>query len=303
MDRLLNVFITVAESESLTRAAEKLFITQSAVSQNIKILEEKYKTPLLARTNKKIKLTKSGEILYFHARQILNQYALVDRLINEFQEGISGPLIIGSGFTFGEYMLPEIISKFITQHPKIDPKITIKNSIRITNQVKHKDLDIGIIEREIIDDALHTVPFAEDEMVVIAPADFPYQNGDEIEVECLADLTWIIRESGSGSRQATDHMYNVTKLSPKRFFEFGSTQVIKETVQKGIGISYTSKISVNKELEEGTIKALTIKDYKDTRKFYYIINKFQPTTKTLDIFIDMITNWMPNEKRDSPLAR
>ncbi|WP_391206682.1 LysR substrate-binding domain-containing protein [Psychrobacillus sp. L4] len=290
MDRLLNVFITVVENENLTRAAEKLFITQSAVSQNIKILEDKFNTQLLYRSNKSIKLTKSGEILYSHARQILNQYGLAGRLINELHDGISGPLNIGSGFTFGEYLLPGIISKFITNHPKINPKITIKNSIRIANQVKHKDLDIGIIEREIKDDTLITVPFAEDDMVVVVPADFPKDNGDEIRIDDLSDKTWIIRESGSGSRQATDNMYDITKLNPKRILEFGSTHLIKETVKNGIGISFTSKISVKNELEEGSIKALTIQDYKDTRMFYYITNKFNPSTKALEIFINTLTN-------------
>lgn len=288
MDRLLHVFITVAEQKNLTRAAEKLFITQSAVSQNIKLLEEHFNSKLLDRTNKRIQLTKSGEILYLHAKQIMKQYSLAGRMIDELKEGVSGPLTIGSGFTFGEYLLPTIISAFILQHPKINPKITIKNSIRIANQVKQKQLDIGIIEREMFDDELLTVPFAEDDMVVIVPKDFPLDNGSEITVSELADLTWIIRESGSGTRQVTDTMFARTQLAPKKLLEFGSTQVIKETVKKGIGISFMSKVSVKDEIDRGVMKALTIDTYKDSRTFYYVTNKSQHATKALELFIQQI---------------
>lgn len=173
MDRLLMVFLTVVEKGNLTRAAEKLFITQSAVSQNIKILEDRFNTKLLDRTNKSIKMTKAGEVLHIHAQQILNQYALTARTIDELQDGITGSLNIGSGFTFGEYFLPDVISTFIKEYPKIQPKITIKNSIRIANQVKQNELDIGIIEREIFYDELLTVPFAQDDMVIIVPSHFP----------------------------------------------------------------------------------------------------------------------------------
>ncbi|MFI8577838.1 LysR substrate-binding domain-containing protein [Rossellomorea aquimaris] len=286
MDRLLNIFITVVEEKNLTRAGEKLFITQSAISQNLKILEGRYNAQLLNRTNKQISLTKAGEILYFHARQIINQYTLTERLICELQEGISGPLNIGSGFTFGEYLLPDLISKFIAKHPKIRPKITIKNSIRIANQVKENDLDIGIIEREVTDDILQTTPFAEDDMVVIVPTNFI--NNDEADIRYLSDKTWIIRENGSGTRQVTDNMFNNTGINPKNILEFGSTQIIKEAVRKGLGVSYISKLAVQSELKKGTIKSLTLENYKDTRKFYYVINKSQPSTKILELFIDTI---------------
>ncbi|PIC64146.1 LysR family transcriptional regulator [Sporosarcina sp. P13] len=295
MDRLLLVFLTVIEKGNLTRAAEKLFITQSAVSQNIKLLEEQFNAQLLDRTNKRIKLTKAGEILYLHAKQIMNQYALAGRMIDELKEGITGSLTIGSGFTFGEYFLPDVISTFIKDHPNINPKITIKNSIRIANQVKQKDLDIGIIEREIFYDELLTVPFSQDDMVVIVPADFPKNNGDVIPLSELAEQTWIIRENGSGTRQVTDTMFARTKLAPKRVLEFGSTQVIKGTVKNGIGISYTSKVAVKEELEKGVIKALTIEGYKDARTFYYVTNKSQPSSKALELFIETL--------EDSELAK
>ncbi|MCA0174559.1 LysR family transcriptional regulator [Bacillus sp. RAR_GA_16] len=286
MDRLLNIFITVVEEKNLTRAGDKCFITQSAISQNLKLLEKKYNAQLLNRTNKQISLTKAGEILYVHARQIINQYTLAERLIYELQEGISGPLNIGSGFTFGEYLLPDLISKFITKHPKIRPKITIKNSIRIANQVKENNLDIGIIEREVTDDLIQATPFAEDDMVIIVPTNFI--NNDKDNISYLSDKTWIIRENGSGTRQVTDNMFNNTGINPTNILEFGSTQIIKEAVRKGLGVSYISKVAVQNELKKGMIKSLSLDNYKDTRKFYYVINKSQPSTKILEMFINTI---------------
>lgn len=290
MDRLLSVFLTVVDKKNLTLAAEKLYITQSAVSQNLKMLENKFGATLLERTNKRVKLTKAGEILYFHAQQILNQYSIAGRLIDELQEGISGPLYIGSGFTFGEYRLPGIISQFITKYPKIQPYITIKNSNRIANQVKQNDLDIGIIEREITDENILTVPFAEEEMVVIVPTHFLMQDDKMISANELNDKTWIVREEGSGTRRVTDNMFANMGVNPENILIFGSTQVIKEAVKNGVGISYISKLAVQKELREGTLKSLAIKDYTDTRKFFYVINELQPSTKILSMFIDALNS-------------
>jgi len=288
MDRLLKVFITVVEQKNLTRAAEILYITQSAVSQNIKLLEEQYNTTLINRKNKNMTLTKAGEILYNQGKIITDQYSLTERMIEDLQEGVSGPLNIGSGFTYGEYLLPKIMSTFIKSYPDIIPKITIKNSARIAKQVKQRDLDIGIIEKEIYDSQLITIPFAKDNMVVIVPADFPKKNGEQISLDELEDKTWIIRERGSGTRVVGDNMFIRTKLSPTKVLEFGSTQLIKEIVKNGIGISYISEVSVKEEIKHGTIKALTIKEYKDSRTFYYVTNRSQTSTKALRTLINTI---------------
>lgn len=288
MDRLLKVFITVVEQKNLTRAAEILYITQSAVSQNIKLLEEQFNTTLINRTNKSMTLTKAGDILYNQAKIIIDQYSLTERMIEDLQKGVSGPLNIGSGFTYGEYLLPKVISTFIKEYPDIIPKITIKNSARIAKQVKQRDLDIGIIEKEIYDSQLVTIPFAKDKMVIIVPADFPKKNGEQISLNELEDKTWIIRESGSGTRVVGDNMFTRTKLAPKNVLEFGSTQLIKEIVKNGIGISYISEVSVKDEIKQGTIKALTIKEYQDSRTFYYVTNKSHASTKALRTLIDTI---------------
>lgn len=288
VDRLLKVFITVVEQKNLTRAAEILYITQSAVSQNIKILEGQFNTTLINRNNKNMTLTKAGDILYSQAKKISDQYSLTERMIEDLQEGVSGPLNIGSGFTYGEYLLPKVISTFIKKYPDIIPKITIKNSARIVNQVKQRELDIGIIEKEIYDSQLVTIPFAKDDMVIIVPVTFPKENGDQISLSELTNKTWIIREIGSGTRVVGDNMFTRTKLAPKNVLEFGSTQLIKEIVKNGIGISYVSAVSVKDEIKQGTIKALTIKEYQDSRTFYYVTNKSQASTKALRTLINTI---------------
>lgn len=288
MDHVFKVFVTVVEKKSLSRAAEKLFITQSAVSQNIKMLEKKYHCKLLERTNKYVRVTKAGGILYDHARRVLNELTLIERLIEDLKESPSGALLIGSGFTYGEYILPDLISMFITQYPDINPKITIKNSVRIAKQVEQKDLDIGIVERNITINNGVTVPFAEDEMVVIVPYDFPYGHKEEVHIKELDEMRWIIRETGSGTREVTDYMFNYFGITPMDNLEFGSTQLIKEAVINGMGISYISRSTVQKELELGSLKEVKIQGYQDTRKFYYITNSSQSHTKATDLFINFL---------------
>ena len=187
MDQNLLTFVTVIEKESFTKAAEELFISQSAVSLQIKSLEKKYRVKLFDRTNKYIRLTKAGEILYVHAKEIMKQYNKAERLIDDLFFKASGPLYIGSSYTFGEYVLPEMIAQFKDIYPDIIPNISIRNSKRIAEQVLQQEIDIGILEGKVEHTDLAVQSFAQDEMAVIVPATHRLADQDEVEFSELMD--------------------------------------------------------------------------------------------------------------------
>lgn len=292
VDHLLEVFVTVVDKKNFSRAAETLHKTQSAISLDIKALEKRYGQKLLERTNKYVRLTKAGEILYYHAQQILNHFALVQHLIDDLNHSASGHLSIGSGYTFGEYLLPWIIFKFKTLYPNITPKITIKNSGRISRQVLRQELDLGIIEGEFHHPHLVTRPLAKDEMVLIVSSRHSWFGQHEIDIEQLAKETLILRESGSGTRNVIDRLFLQIGFTPALVMEFGSSQLIKEAVEAGLGISLISKWAIRKEVTLNSLWPLRIRRFPVQRDFSLVMHSSRFNTKVTDLFVDYLSQQM-----------
>ncbi len=294
MDALLVTFITVVERNNFTKASEELHLTQSAVSREIQVLEKKYGVKLFDRTNKYVRLTKAGEILYHHAKDILIQYDRVEKLIHDLAHSAQGVLEIGSGYTFGEYLLPRVIQEFKLLYPSIIPKITIKNSHRIASQVLRRELDIGIVEGKLEMQGLVAIPFARDEMVVIVSPAHRLAGRAVVEIGELGSETWILRERGSGTREVTNRVFSDVGLSPTSIMEFGSSQVIKESVEAGLGISILSEWTIRKEVKYGILSALKVRDVPISRDVCYVLPVTQFRTRATDLFVECIPDLVKN---------
>lgn len=290
MDLSLLVFLTVAEKQNFTRAAEALHMTQPAVSQHIQALESAVGTKLLDRSNKYVRLNKAGEIVYLHGKEIEGSYTRMKKLVDDLMHTASGNLSIGASYTFGEYVLPHTIAYLQSHYPLIRPTITIGNTKDIAALVATRQLDLGIVEGELEQDKqkLHIEPFAKDRMYVIAASYHPYGSKEDIDPESLLTETWIIREEGSGTREATDRMFAEYGLIPHDQMEFGSTQIIKESVEAGLGISLLSHWAVRKEIKLGTLNRLTISGQPVERDFSLLTLENQLHTKAAELFIDIL---------------
>ncbi|MFS1511695.1 LysR family transcriptional regulator [Chengkuizengella sp. SCS-71B] len=288
MDHHLLVFTTVVEKENFSRAAEELHMTQPAVSQYIQALEQQVGTRLLERSNKFVRLNMAGEIVYHHAKEILGHYTRMQYLIDDLMNKASGDLFIGASYSFGEYVLPQMISNMIEDYPLIKPSITIRNSKRIVNLVIKNELEIGIVEGEFNHQSLNIEPFAEDLMYVAVSANHPFVSQKNITREELESETWIIREEGSGTREAADKMFKTFQLNPQNKMEFGSTQIIKESVESGIGISLLSKWTIQRELSSGTLHVIEYEGLPVTRKFSIVTKTVPFQTKAMEIFLKIL---------------
>ncbi|WDL97724.1 LysR family transcriptional regulator [Alicyclobacillus sp. ALC3] len=291
MDRYMRTFVSVAENQSFTRAADLLHLTQSAVSREIETLEREYGAKLLDRTNKFVRLTRAGEILYFHAKTIVSEYERARTLIHDLTHEPVGRLSIGSSYSFGEYMLPHIIAEFKHRYPLVTPKITIMNSKRIRMQVVQRQADLGIIEGTVHEKDMEVRPFATDELVLIVPPDHRFSGVDEIEIGEFESDTWILREPGSGTRDSTDQTFLALGFTPASVMEFGSTQIIKESVRAGLGVAVVSKFAIQTDLRFGLLRALRIKGHPIHRDFFCATNASHFRTKALDLFIDYLCQW------------
>ncbi|CAM3149678.1 LysR family transcriptional regulator [Filibacter tadaridae] len=288
MDQHLQVFIAVAERKNFSRAAEELHMTQPAVSQYIQTLERDIGTRLLERSNKYVRLNQAGEIVYYHAKEIVGLHEKMKLLVDDLTNTASGSLSIGASYTFGEYILPHIIAKMHEKYPLIHPAITIGNSKEIEELVASHQLDVGIIENECRNKKLSSESFAEDAMFVVMSKNHPFsQVRKEIGWRELEEETWIIRENGSGTRGATDALFRLFDCKPKKLMEFGSTQLIKESVEAGLGISLLSQWALRKEFSIGNLQKIQVKGTPFTRQFT-IVTQTPFQTKAVQVFLELV---------------
>ena len=288
MEQELLVFISVVDHKNFSRAAEELHMTQPAISRYIKSLEKKLNTRLLDRNNKMVQLTKSGEIAYYHAKEILGLHEQMQQLIDDLHNTASGKLKIGASYTFGEYILPHVIATLREQYPLITPSITIGNTREIVELVQNRQLDIGIVEGEMTDEhLLHMEKFAPDDMVIVTSSDTEELNTHDQ----LEEASWIVREEGSGTREATEKMFKAFGLSPVRKMEFGSNQIIKEAVEAGLGITFLSTWAIRKELALGTVQVLNIEGVSVKRSFTFVTQKTQYQAKSISVFVSLLRDF------------
>ncbi|MNK21812.1 HTH-type transcriptional regulator CysL [compost metagenome] len=290
MDQALLVFITAVERGNFTRTAEELHMTQPAVSQYIQSLERSMGTRLLDRTNKYVKLTKAGQIVYEYALQMKGLYFKMHSLVDDLMHNAGGELSIGASYTYGEYILPHVIARMRSEYPLIKPRISIGNTKEIAEAVLNHRLDIGIIEGELSHEKLTVQPFAEDLMYIIVPGDHRLCKQSKISARDIEHEPWILREPGSGTREAADKMFSSLGFHPQEMVEFGSTQIIKESVEAGLGVTLLSEWVVRKELSLGSLAMLRLPETPVCRHFSWVMLHTEFKTKAVEVFMDLLQN-------------
>ncbi|OWA36963.1 LysR family transcriptional regulator [Saccharibacillus sp. O16] len=300
MDQQLRVFAMVVEKGHFSRAAAALYMSQPAVSQHIRSLEKTMGTQLLERTNKQVRMTRAGEIVYAHAKEILTAYSRMQKLVEDLSRQASGPLTIGASYTFGEYVLPRVVAALKQQYPDIAPSVTIGNTSSIVDKLRTGELDVGIVEghpREMQE--LNAEELAEDRMVLVAAPDhtlakWAAQDPHDLEPssvltvpEALSAHAWVLRESGSGTREAADDALARLGVVPREILVFSSTQAVKEAVIAGLGISLLSQWAIRRELNSGELQALDVPRLPHTRQFS-LVTASTFRTRAMNVFLELL---------------
>lgn len=260
-DRRLQVFYAVAKQSSFTRAADALFMTQPAVTFQIKQLEEHLNTRLFERGHGKISLTPAGELVLEYAERILALSAELDTRVREMTDRLSGPLLIGASMTIAEFLLPRILGAFKAAYPNVHAKLVVANSETIESGVAAHSLDVGLIEAPSDNPGLVVEQCCEDELQVVVAASHPLSQHTSIAPTALVGLAYISREAGSGTREFTDLYFERASIkisSLAMAMELGSPEAIKGVVETGVGYAILSRAAVQKELQLGTLCAIPL---------------------------------------------
>ena len=260
-DRRLQVFYTVAKQLSFTKAAELLFMTQPAVTFQVKQLEEHFNTRLFERSHGKISLTPAGRLALDYAERILNLTAEMEARIAELTGQMSGPLLIGASTTIAEYMLPRLLGEFKQKHPETQARLTVANSETIERKVADHTLDIGLIEAPSHHPNLITQVCCEDELVMICAPYSDLAKQSSVTPEQVASHPYISREAGSGTRECIDEYFRSNGVNLDELnlvMELGSREAIKGAVAAGLGVAIVSSTTVAKEVRLGELVAIPL---------------------------------------------
>ena len=260
-DRRLQVFHAVARYLSFTKAAESLFMTQPAVTFQIKQLEEQFNTRLFERGHGKITLTPAGEIVFEYAEKILNLSSEMETRIGEMTGKMCGPLMVGASTTIAEFMLPRILGEFNSLYPQVRTRLTVANSESIENRIAEHTLDVGLVEVQTKNPNLLSEVCCDDELQVICTPDYPLNGMRSVTPKLLLEYEFISREPGSGTREVSDTYFREAGVSPERLktlMELGSLEALKGVVGTGLGFAIVSRASVGKELQLGGLVAIPL---------------------------------------------
>ncbi|HUJ86423.1 MAG TPA: LysR family transcriptional regulator [Burkholderiales bacterium] len=260
-DRRLQVFHAVAKHLSFTKAAEALFMTQPAVTFQIKQLEEHFNTRLFERGHGRIALTPAGDIVLDYAERILGLSTELDTRLKEMTGQIAGLLLVGASTTIAEFMLPQVLGDFKSRHPNVVPRLFVANSGAVENRVAEHTLDIGFIEAPSHLAAVATDVCCEDELVVVCSSSHPLAQHKSVTPKQLLDYPYISRESGSGTREVADAYFQKAGVRPESLnvvMELGSPEALKGLVATGLGFTIMSRATVHKETRLGELVSLPL---------------------------------------------
>lgn len=252
----LKAFYFAANCGSISRAAEKLFISQPAVSMQIKGLEDQYGIRLFIRRKKRLELTESGKKLYQVAEKIFPMVREAEELLLQESEIVTHVLKIGSTKTLVRYFLEQYISRFREAFPKIQIQIDEGSSANMVRSVLDNRNDLAIVGRVPYDTRLKAIPFIQDELVLLAAPGHPLCGKKVISIEDLRGENFILREEGSGVRRIIEKMFKACGIVPSAFIETGNVDFIKELVKMGKGITLLARMGVDPDLRKGDLEAL-----------------------------------------------
>lgn len=260
-DRRLQVFHAVARHGSFTRAAETLFMTQPAVTFQVKQLEEQFNTRLLDRGHGKVSLTPAGEIVFAYADRILGLSDEMETRINELTDELTGVLVVGASPTIAAYWLPQVLSTFKHKYPRVVPRVFVGNSESIQNRVAAHDIDVGLVERDTTESDLECTLAYRDELLAVVPPGHPLSGAKSLSAEQLQSVPFVDRDPGAAIRALAEEFFRAGGVPPdtlERTAELGSLAVIKQLVREGMGFAIISRASLSRDLRDGTLVAISL---------------------------------------------
>jgi DNA-binding transcriptional LysR family regulator len=285
--RALQAFCAVVERKSFSQAAERLGVTQPAVSLQVRSLEERLGHKLIDRSGRRVEPTEAGERLYRNAQRLLAAEAQLLAELDEEDGELTGRLAIGASTGPGAHLVPLLLCEFARQHPGLQVALTIADTQAVIEQVADRALELGVVGALRRHRSLDFEPLARDEIVLAVPAGHDFA-GRDVSLDELRGETLLSMQEGAGVRQVIDDELRRAGLKVRDLesrLELGLQESVKSGVAAGYGVAFISRTAVEAELAAGTLETARVAGVEPARQLYVVRPRGRTLTRAADAFL------------------
>jgi DNA-binding transcriptional LysR family regulator len=290
-------FYEVARRGSFTRASRDLLVAQSALSVQIKALENSLGTPLFDRRRSGVELTEAGQRAYSAAERIFSD---VDQLIADLSQTgrqVSGAVSVGTVNSIGIYQLPDVLSEFRKKYPDVHVRVDFRESEGVMDQLFQGRCDIAIVPWQRPYSELNAVPLARHKMFLVAPADHPLAAKEQVSLHDLEKYSFVGYHEGMHTRSMIDALFKRMSISIEYAIESSNSATIKQMVLAGMGIAFLPEIAVAAELRRGQLARLDVPPLVMHQDVTLYTRKNRTLTRTASEFVQFLTDYFDSKKR------
>lgn len=285
----LKIFSDLVESQSFSRAAKLNGVTQSAVSQQLRAMEKHFNVLIVDRSQKQFRLTREGSKLYESSKEILHRYDKLTSELQEMKKVISGTIHISTIYSIGLHELPPFITSFLKEFPSVNVRVEYRRSNLVYEDILHNSVDLGLVAYPNKVRQVETIPFLEDQLVVITNPQHPFAKRTSIKISELKDEKFIGFDQDIPTRKATDLMFKDEKIELEPVMEFDNIETVKRAVEINAGVSIVPSITVKQEVQQNLLCMIPIEGCNVTRPLAIIHRKGRVLTPAMKKFIANLT--------------
>ena len=285
--RQLKVFEAVARRLNYTRAAEELFLTQPAVSMQVKLLEDQLGLALFEQLGKRIHLTEAGREVHAYTRTITQQLDELESVLNRMK-GLSGGKLRISVATTANYFIPTLLGTFSRRYPDVTVSLDVTNRETLLRQLAENTVDLIIMGQPPAGFDVEAEAFMENPLVIVAPPVHALAKQKKIPLKRLQDEVFLLREPGSGTRIAMERFFAERRMHLKTGMEVGSNEAIKQSVQAGLGLGLLSRATIEQELALKRLVELDVAEFPIMRHWYVVHRRGKRLSAAAEVFRDFM---------------
>ncbi len=282
----LETFLEVARHASFSRAAEKRFRTQPAISSQIRALEEEVGAKLFDRSGGKVSLTAPGKAFVKYAEQALEQKRAALATIAEMERIPRGEIVVAANEATCLHVLPEVFAEFKKQYPKVAVSILRAEHARIMESVIDNTADFGVVSMPVTDARLTVVPIHRDELLVIAPPGHPLARMKQAAIADVAKFPLLVPKVGR-TRDLIEKLFDERRLTMNVSMELDSSELLKRFVAADVGVGFIARSSVQDDVKAKLLAAVTIGDVAIRRDLGLVFRKDKALSRAALAFIDI----------------
>lgn len=282
----LKIFIDLFNTGSFSKCAEKNFLTQPAVSQKIKHIEDEIKTPLIIRKKKNIKLTPAGKIFYEKSKKIIDEFKLMASEIKSLAGTVHGTLKVASIYSVGLYELNENIKNFIKKYPSVNLDIEFSQSSKIYEDILNENIDLGFIAYPERHHGIEIIPFKKEELVLVVHPKNKLSGNTVLELKEIGNLPFIGFAQGVPTGDAIKEILKKHNIDVRIKMEFDNIELIKRAIEINQGVSILPSITVEHEANHNLLRPINFKGLKLIRPLGIILKKNRLLSLAAKKFID-----------------